>query len=80
MQEVYDLLAERVAQRLQSGGGGGQPYLVGVAGVPGSGKSSLAKAVCQRLNDRGIPAVNVPMDGFHYYRRVGQGRQGRGQY
>lgn len=41
---------------------------MGVAGVPGSGKSSLAKAVCARLNAAGIPAANVGMDGFHYAR------------
>jgi pantothenate kinase len=46
-----------------------QPWLVGVAGVPGSGKSTLVRAVCERLNARGTPAVVVPMDGFHYYRR-----------
>jgi chromosomal replication initiation ATPase DnaA len=36
-------------------------FVVGVAGVPGSGKSSLARAVVERLNRRGTPAVNVPM-------------------
>lgn len=36
-------------------------FMVGVAGVPGSGKSSLAKAVVELLNQRGTPAVNVPM-------------------
>jgi pantothenate kinase len=46
-----------------------QPWLVGVAGVPGSGKSTLVRAVCERLNARDTPAVVVPMDGFHYYRR-----------
>lgn len=45
-------------------------YIVGIAGVPGSGKSSLAAAVCERLNAAGVAAANVPMDGFHYYRRV----------
>ena len=39
-----------------------------IIGVPGSGKSSTAKAVCARLNARGVPAATVPMDGFHYYR------------
>lgn len=42
--------------------------MVAIVGVPGSGKSSTAKAVCARLKARGVPAANVPMDGFHYYR------------
>jgi pantothenate kinase len=46
-------------------------YMVGIAGVPGSGKSTLAKEVCARINAlAGCPiAAQVPMDGFHYYRR-----------
>lgn len=52
---------------------------MGIVGVPGSGKSSTAKAVCARLNARGVPAANVPMDGFHYYRSaVGQSRDAEG--
>lgn len=41
----------------------GSKFIVGVAGVPGSGKTSLARAVVERLNRRGTPAVNVPMVG-----------------
>ena len=68
MTQVYDLLADRVARQVQQQQQQG-PYLVGVAGVPGSGKSTLVAEVCRRLNERcGIPAVVVPMDGFHYYR------------
>ncbi|KAL4429348.1 hypothetical protein ABPG77_005122 [Micractinium sp. CCAP 211/92] len=70
MGEVYDRLADRVEESLKRRSGSSQsPWLVGVAGVPGSGKSSLVQAVCARLNARGIPAVVVPMDGFHYFRR-----------
>jgi pantothenate kinase len=36
--------------------------LVGIAGPPGAGKSSLAKAVVEAVP---VPAVCVPMDGFH---------------
>jgi pantothenate kinase len=44
---------------------------VGIAGGPGSGKSTAAQEVCARINSMaGCPvAVVVPMDGFHYYRR-----------
>ncbi|MEE8599685.1 nucleoside/nucleotide kinase family protein [Euzebya tangerina] len=36
--------------------------LVGITGPPGAGKSTLARAVIDRLDER---AVIVPMDGFH---------------
>jgi len=39
--------------------------LVGIAGVPGAGKSTLAEAVATAVAARGLPVVVVPMDGFH---------------
>ena len=39
--------------------------LIGVAGAPGSGKTTLATELCRRLNLQKVPAVVVPMDGFH---------------
>lgn len=39
--------------------------VVGIAGAPGSGKSSLARKLTRRLETAGVPAVQVPMDGFH---------------
>lgn len=42
--------------------------LIGIAGPPGSGKSTLGAAVVARMNERGGPAPGaqlVPMDGFH---------------
>ncbi|PWE48154.1 uridine kinase [Thioclava sp. NG1] len=42
--------------------------LIGIAGPPGSGKSTMAEAVTAALNARGRsadPAALVPMDGFH---------------
>ncbi|KAI3435982.1 hypothetical protein D9Q98_002040 [Chlorella vulgaris] len=70
MQEAYDLLTDRVMHHLQRRGDSRSAgkFLVGVAGVPGSGKSSLAREVVARLNKRGTLAVNVPMDGFHYFK------------
>ncbi|MFV0429771.1 MAG: nucleoside/nucleotide kinase family protein [Arachnia sp.] len=41
---------------------GGSRAVIGIAGAPGSGKSSLAAAVAGEL---GEAAVVVPMDGFH---------------
>lgn len=39
--------------------------LVGVAGAPASGKSTLAEEVAKRLRLQRCPAHVVPMDGFH---------------
>ena len=52
---VAGLRAERPGRRL----------LVGVAGEPGSGKSTVAASVVAALVASGVPAVGVPMDGFH---------------
>ncbi|MCR9139268.1 MAG: nucleoside/nucleotide kinase family protein [Alphaproteobacteria bacterium] len=39
--------------------------LVGVAGPPGVGKSTLSTQLCKRLADDGHAAAIIPMDGFH---------------
>lgn len=39
--------------------------LLGLAGAPAAGKSTLATWLVDRLNARRLPAVGVPMDGFH---------------
>jgi pantothenate kinase len=39
--------------------------------VPGAGKSTFATELCQELAmNRGLRAQVVPMDGYHYERRV----------
>ncbi len=42
--------------------------MVGIAGPPGAGKSTLAESLCTRLNAdlATTPAAIVPMDGFHF--------------
>jgi len=42
--------------------------MIGIAGPPGAGKSTLADALCTRLNRdiAGDPALVVPMDGYHF--------------
>ncbi|MEU0383453.1 nucleoside/nucleotide kinase family protein [Streptomyces chartreusis] len=45
---------------------GGRRALLGIAGSPGAGKSTLAERLVRELNGSGDPWVaHVPMDGFH---------------
>jgi pantothenate kinase len=41
-------------------------FMVGIAGAPASGKSTLAEHLCDALIAMGETAIVVPMDGFHY--------------
>ncbi|GAA5071111.1 nucleoside/nucleotide kinase family protein [Streptomyces similanensis] len=46
--------------------GGGRRAILGIAGSPGAGKSTLAGQLVRALNGTGEPwAAQVPMDGFH---------------
>ncbi|MFJ5730627.1 nucleoside/nucleotide kinase family protein [Streptomyces paradoxus] len=45
---------------------GGRRAILGIAGSPGAGKSTLAEHLVRELNGGGAPWVaHVPMDGFH---------------
>lgn len=45
---------------------GGRRAILGIAGSPGAGKSTLAERLVRELNGGGEPWVaHVPMDGFH---------------
>ncbi|MEU3897396.1 nucleoside/nucleotide kinase family protein [Streptomyces sp. NPDC045251] len=45
---------------------GGRRAILGIAGSPGAGKSTLAECLVRELNGTGTPWVaHVPMDGFH---------------
>jgi len=71
---TYDDLATRLIDRYEKEAASNNlqnnQVFVGVAGGPGSGKSTLCDAVVRRINDRMNPedAVVLPMDGFHYSR------------
>jgi pantothenate kinase len=39
--------------------------LLGLAGAPAAGKTTLAQWLVAQLTAEGLPAVGVPMDGFH---------------
>lgn len=58
---MIKMLAER-ARALAAGGG---RVVIGIAGIPGSGKSTTATALVRRLSAYGTPAAYLPMDGFH---------------
>ena len=68
--QVIDLIASRRAT--------GNRTIVGIAGPPASGKSTLAEAVVQALNaedNSSVPtAVLLPMDGFHLDNRILESR------
>ena len=55
-------ICEDPAARIEELLAGGGRVLLGLAGAPGAGKSTLATRLCERFGDA---AVVVPMDGFH---------------
>jgi len=60
--ELYNSLLARVTKL-----GEGQRLLLGIAGFPASGKSTLAKDLAKGINKdlKSKVAIVVPMDGFH---------------
>uniref|UniRef100_A0A7I4B793 Phosphoribulokinase/uridine kinase domain-containing protein n=1 Tax=Physcomitrium patens TaxID=3218 RepID=A0A7I4B793_PHYPA len=78
MEETYDVLAKQLLSKALIHDPD-QKYMVGIAGSPGAGKSTVANEIALRLNELwleshgeksgGAPiAVAVPMDGYHLYR------------
>lgn len=61
MTSPLDDIAETVVRRAE----GARRFLVGIAGPPGAGKSTLADALREALVARGETAEVLPMDGFH---------------
>ena len=62
MKKSVDTIAKAISAHKQLG----QRFIVAIAGAPGAGKSTLADALCDRLNrNNAFCAAVLPMDGFH---------------
>lgn len=82
MDEIYDALAERLVPTAAAATNSSFKHIVGLAGPPGAGKSTVASEVVKRINklwpqkscafDSQVEppevATVLPMDGFHLYR------------
>ena len=55
-----------ITDRLRQQAGPFSRYMVGIAGPPGSGKSTFSGQLCKTLQASGETAIVVPMDGFHF--------------
>ncbi|MDX3106246.1 nucleoside/nucleotide kinase family protein [Nonomuraea angiospora] len=55
----------QLIERVRGLAASGERVVVGIAGCPGAGKSTLAGWLAEHLTSAGLPAVWVPMDGFH---------------
>jgi pantothenate kinase len=62
---VFDDLVARAAGLADAGRAGGERAILGIAGCPAAGKSTLAELLVGGLRAAGVPAALVPMDGFH---------------
>ena len=74
LSQNIELVCQLIDQRAQNR----SRMIVGIAGPPASGKSTLAEAVVEKLNtaEKGTPpkATLVPMDGYHLDNRILEAR------
>ncbi|MEA5119357.1 MAG: nucleoside/nucleotide kinase family protein [Propionicimonas sp.] len=61
----YSVELQRVADGVLERCGGPAPVMVGIAGPPGSGKSTFAGQLVSLLGEKGTKVGYVPLDGFH---------------
>jgi pantothenate kinase len=74
--QVVRFTIASLAERVRRIAAGSRRTIIGIAGPPGAGKSTVAQALVHEL---GTDAVLVPMDGFHLSNAVLEslGRRGR---
>ncbi|KAG5567503.1 hypothetical protein RHGRI_002899 [Rhododendron griersonianum] len=82
MDDIYNALAERLVPTAAVASNPNFKHIVGLAGPPGAGKSTIANEIVRRVNklwpekscsfdsqaDPPEVAAVLPMDGFHLYR------------
>ncbi|XP_017249255.1 ATP-dependent kinase-like protein notR' isoform X3 [Daucus carota subsp. sativus] len=82
MDEIYDTLAKRIVPTAAAATDAYFKHIIGIAGPPGAGKTTVASEVAKRVNllwpqkscsfDSQVQpppvAAVLPMDGFHLYR------------
>lgn len=56
---------DEIASRIIEAASGKARFMVGIAGPPGAGKSTLSEALEKELKHRGESVAVLPMDGFH---------------
>jgi pantothenate kinase len=61
---------ERLGEAILERAGDAARFVVGIAGPPGAGKSTLAETLRRDIAAKGIPVAVVPMDGFHFDDRL----------
>jgi len=61
-------IAQEIQQRIinESRKDKTKPFLVGIVGIPGSGKSTSSSILSEVLSDNGTTNIVMPMDGYHY--------------
>jgi pantothenate kinase len=68
-----------IAQKLRHQARPVSRYMVGIAGPPAAGKSTLSEQLRDELTKQGQSAIVVPMDGFHYDDAILNARGHRGR-
>ncbi|KAH8803544.1 phosphoribulokinase/uridine kinase [Xylogone sp. PMI_703] len=68
MEQVITTLCDRVTSLLENNPPSShRRILIALAGVPGSGKSTISAGLASRFNENGkLNVAILPMDGFHY--------------
>lgn len=71
-----DAVLASVADEICSRRAAGRPFLVGIDGIDGSGKTTFADELAALLSVRTVPVVRATIDSFHHPRNV-RYRRGR---